>query len=114
MDAKIMGFFVARPSEVSRRFESLRQDDPEKASEYFYHLSRASHYVMDERIKKNLYWQTKTEYGDLEITINLSKPEKDPRVIAKMLKEKIALTPDMGGAATTSACGSAAAALLAK
>ena len=88
MDAKIMGFFVARPSEVSRRFESLRQDDPEKASEYFYHLSRASHYVMDERIKKNLYWQTKTEYGDLEITINLSKPEKDPRVIAKMLKMK--------------------------
>ena len=72
MDAKIMGFFVPRPSEVSRKFEALRKDDPEKASEYFYHLSRASHYVMDERIKKNLYWQTKTEYGDLEITINLS------------------------------------------
>ncbi len=93
MDAKIMGFFVARPSEVAKEFEKLRQADPVKASEYFYHLSRASHYVMDERIEKNLYWQARTEYGDLEITINLSKPEKDPRVIAKMLQMKNAAYP---------------------
>ena len=93
MDAKIMGLFVARPSEVARKFEELRKNDPVEASEYFYHLSRASHYVMDERIQKNLYWKAPTEYGDLEITINLSKPEKDPRVIAKMLKMKNAAYP---------------------
>ncbi|MBO6158815.1 MAG: galactokinase [Firmicutes bacterium] len=93
MDAKIMGLLMARPSEAAAKFEALRQDDPVKASEYFYHLSRASHYVMDERIEKNLYWQTATEYGDMEITINLSKPEKDPRVIARMLQMKNASYP---------------------
>ena len=84
MDAKIMGFFTARPSEVANTFEFLCQEGPEKASEYFYNLSRNNHYVMSERIAKNLYWQTETPYGDLEITVNLSKPEKDPKEIAKL------------------------------
>jgi|GEM_PF-1231 len=88
MDARIMGYFVARPSEVQHTFVDLVQEDPEKATEYFYHLSRASHYIMDERIAKNLYWTTPTTYGDMEITINLSKPEKDPKVIAKLLTMK--------------------------
>lgn len=84
MDARIMGLFTPRPSEVASQFETLRQQDPEKASRYFYDLSRNNHYVMTERIAKNLYWQTETPYGELEITINLSKPEKDPREIAKL------------------------------
>lgn len=84
MDAKIMGLFTPRPSEVQRKFERRCQESPEKASEYFYDLSRYNHYVMEERVAKNLYWQTETPYGNLEITINLSKPEKDPREIAKL------------------------------
>ncbi|MCI8633323.1 MAG: galactokinase [Lachnospiraceae bacterium] len=84
MDAKIMGLLTPRPSEVQHEFERLRQESPEQASEYFYQLSRDNHYVMEERVAKNLYWQTPTPYGDLEITINLSKPEKDPREIAKL------------------------------
>lgn len=87
-DARIMGFFTARPSEVAHTFYALHEKSPQEASEYFYHLSRASHYIMDERIRRNLYWTTRTDYGDLEITINLSKPEKDPRLIAKMLSMK--------------------------
>ena len=84
MDAKIMGLFTPRPSEVAEKFESLLEKDAEQATQYFYDLSRSNHYIMGERIAKNLYWQTATPYGDLEITINLSKPEKDPREIAKL------------------------------
>ena len=52
MDARLMGFFMPRPSEVAKEFERLRLQDPRQASEYFYQLSRAGHYVMDERIEK--------------------------------------------------------------
>lgn len=83
-DARIMGFFMARPSDIVKTFWSEYKESPEKASEYFYHQSRASHYIMTERVAKNLYWLAPTEYGDLEITVNLSKPEKDPREIAKL------------------------------
>ena len=93
MDAKIMGLLTPRPSEVSETFKALQAEDPKKASEYFYHLSRANHYVMAERIEKNLYWKSPSRYGDMEITINLSKPEKDPRVIAKLLTMKSAGYP---------------------
>ena len=93
MDAKIMGLFTARPSDVTRDFNEALERSPEEASEYFYHLSRANHYVMTERIAKNLYWEAPSKYGDLEITINLSKPEKDPRLIAKLLTMKSSSYP---------------------
>ena len=93
MDARIMGELTPRPSEVAREFYRLRADAPEKASEYFYALSRSNHYIMQERIDRNLYWQAPTAYGDLEITINLSKPEKDPREIAKLREMKSASYP---------------------
>ncbi len=93
MDARLMGFFMPRPSEVAKEFERLRLQDPRQASEYFYQLSRAGHYVMDERIEKNLYWLAETPYGNVEITINLSKPEKDPREIAKLRTMKSAAYP---------------------
>lgn len=88
MDARIMGILTPRPSTVAKEFESLRQEDPAKASDYFYEMSLSNHYVMDERIKKNLYWTSPSPYGDMEITINLSKPEKDPKMIAKLLSQK--------------------------
>ena len=82
MDARIMGLLMPRASEVSRRFGQLYAEDPVAATDYFYALSRDSHYIQVDRIAKNLYWQTATEFGALEITINLSKPEKDPKEIA--------------------------------
>lgn len=83
MDARIMGFLMPRQSEVARDFWSTaRSDSPESATNRFYKLSIDSNYIRMDRIAKNLYWLAPTEYGDLEITINLSKPEKDPKEIA--------------------------------
>lgn len=82
MDAKIMGILMPRPSEVNYEFKKLYAVNKEAATDYFYTLSQHSNYIQVDRIKKNLYWKTATEFGDLEITINLSKPEKDPKEIA--------------------------------
>lgn len=89
LDTKIMGCLVPRPSEVQRMFQKKFEQDPKKATEYFYQLSKQSHYIRTDRIAKNEHWYSPTEYGDMEITINLSKPEKDPKAIAaaKLLKE---------------------------
>ncbi|MBR2264009.1 MAG: galactose-1-phosphate uridylyltransferase, partial [Firmicutes bacterium] len=64
MDARIMGFFMARPSDLVHTFWKNYEESPEKASEYFYDQSRASHYIMTERVAKNLYWTAPTPYGD--------------------------------------------------
>ncbi|OIJ17039.1 galactose-1-phosphate uridylyltransferase [Anaerobacillus alkalilacustris] len=89
LDTKIMGCFVPRPSEVIRTFEDKYRNSPEESTEYFYQLSKQSHYIRTDRIAKNEHWYSPTEYGDIEITINLSKPEKDPKAIAaaKHLKQ---------------------------
>lgn len=83
-DTKIMGFVMPRQSEVIKRFyDAYKSDGPIKATDEYYGLSKASNYIRVDRISKNLYWKTATDYGDIEITINLSKPEKDPKDIAK-------------------------------
>lgn len=81
-DTKIMGKLVPAPSVVIEKFNCLYQEDPKKATNYFYKLSQDSDYIRRYRIKRDQKWLTCTEYGELEITINLSKPEKDPKVIA--------------------------------
>lgn len=81
-DTKIMGVLTPRPSEVIRTFYGLYEQSPKKATEYYYRLSCDSDYIRRYRIEKDVKWVTKTPYGDLDITINLSKPEKDPRAIA--------------------------------
>lgn len=81
-DTKIMGLLTPRPSEVIRTFYGLYEQSPKKATEYYYRLSCDSDYIRRYRIEKDVKWVTKTPYGDLDITINLSKPEKDPRAIA--------------------------------
>lgn len=84
LDAKIMGYLMPRQSELKRIFEDLRaREGVEKATDFFYHLSIASNYIRMDRIEKNIYWEAETDFGNLEITINLSKPEKDPKEIAK-------------------------------
>ena len=81
-DTKIMGKLVPRPSRVIRTFNDLYRDDPKRATNYFYKLSQDSDYIRRYRIKKDQKWTVSTEYGEIDITINLSKPEKDPKAIA--------------------------------
>lgn len=82
-DTKIMGILVPRPSEVIHKFYTLyREESPQAATAYFYELSKNSNYIRRDRIARDEKWVVATEYGDLDITINLSKPEKDPKAIA--------------------------------
>ena len=82
-DTKIMSMLMPRPSEVIRRFHELYDYvSPKAATDYYYKLSRDSDYIRRYRICKDRKWVTPTKYGDLDITINLSKPEKDPKAIA--------------------------------
>ncbi len=81
-DTKIMGLLTPRPSDVIRVFQKKYQVSPKEATEYYYKLSQDTDYIRRYRIIKDVKWVTKTEYGDIDITINLSKPEKDPKAIA--------------------------------
>ncbi len=82
-DTRIMDCVMPRPSEVVRQFRAHYEESPREATDYYYALSIASNYIRKARIDKNIAWKTATEFGDLDVTINLSKPEKDPRDIAK-------------------------------
>ncbi len=82
-DTKIMGLLVPRPGEVIRTFwELYEKESPQAATDYFYKLSQDSDYIRRYRIRKDQKWTADTRYGRLDITINLSKPEKDPKAIA--------------------------------
>lgn len=82
-DTKIMSMLMPRPSEVIRKFRDLYDTvSPEAATDYYYKLSKDSDYIRRYRICKDMKWVVPTQYGDLDITINLSKPEKDPKAIA--------------------------------
>lgn len=85
--SKLMNVLVQRPSDVNRRFYRHYEKDPTCATEYFYQLSQNSNYIQTKSIAKNISYKTDTPYGELDITINLSKPEKDPKQIA-LEKEK--------------------------
>ncbi len=83
LDSRIMGLLMPRPSEVHRAFQATTQKSGlPAATNAFYAMNIDSNYIRMDRINKNRYWQHETEYGALEITINLSKPEKDPKEIA--------------------------------
>ena len=81
-DTRLMGCVTPRPSEVVRKFWSLYAEGPKKATDYFYKLSQDCNYIRRDRIEKDEHWVSDTKYGELEISINLSKLEKDPRDIA--------------------------------
>ncbi len=85
-DTKLMGVLTPRPSDVRDRFRELYENSPETATAWFYAFSRDTNYIRRDRIRRDIRWQTSTEYGDLDITINLSKPEKDPKAIAAARK----------------------------
>ena len=88
LGATLMNFIVPAPSVVNEHFWSEYKVDPKKAIKDFYELSKKNDYVKVKAIAKNIYYTVPTEYGDLEITINLSKPEKDPKAIAMAKKMK--------------------------
>ena len=87
-DTRLMGCVTPRPSEVTREFWRRYEESPKAATDYLYRLALDSDYIRSYRIIKDRKWVTKTPYGKLDITINLSKPEKDPKAIAAALKKK--------------------------
>ncbi|SDD16041.1 UDPglucose--hexose-1-phosphate uridylyltransferase [Paenibacillus sp. UNCCL117] len=94
LDARIMGALLPRPSEVIHRFwATAKREGIERATDDFYKLSTDSNYIRMDRINNNLYWLAATDYGDLEITVNLSKPEKDPKEIAMLKNAKASHYP---------------------
>ncbi len=81
-DTRLMDCLMPRPSEVVETFWEHYEKSPKEATDYFYKLSQDSDYIRRYRVCKDLKWKTATRYGDLDITVNLSKPEKDPKAIA--------------------------------
>lgn len=81
---ELMNFIVPVPSEINNKFWEKYQVSLDAALEYLYHISQKSNYIKVEDNKKNEYFKYDSKYGELEITINLAKPEKDPKDIAKL------------------------------
>ncbi len=81
-DTKLMAKLVARPSEIIRKFWALYEKSPEAATDFYYKFSQDTDYIRRYRVKRDLKWKAETPYGEMDITINLSKPEKDPKAIA--------------------------------
>ena len=81
-DTELMGRLTPRPYEVHASFQALYKEDPKKATNWYYKFSQDTNYIRRDRIAKDMQWKAPTEYGELDITINLSKPEKDPKAIA--------------------------------
>jgi UDPglucose--hexose-1-phosphate uridylyltransferase len=81
-DTRIMNCLMPRPSQVQKEFWEKYQKSPKEATDYFYELSQNSDYIRRYRVKKDLKWKVESPYGEIDITINLSKPEKDPKAIA--------------------------------
>lgn len=93
-DTRIMNCIMPRESEVVHSFESLYKESPKCATDYFYKLSIDSNYIRKSRIDKNIEFSHYYKYGDIQITINLSKPEKDPKEIAKAKSVKSTSYPE--------------------
>lgn len=82
LDTRIMGVFISRPSVFRKEFSSHYKLSPQKATEFYYAFAKNSNYIREQRVEKDIKWTYDTPYGLLDMTINLSKPEKDPRAIA--------------------------------
>ena len=82
LDTKLMGILTPPPREVRKKFAEAYRESPETATDWYYRFCQDTDYIRRYRIQKDMRWKTDTEYGKLDITINLSKPEKDPKAIA--------------------------------
>ena len=92
-DTKVMNCLVPRPAQVQREFWEAYETSPETATKYFYKLSQDSDYIRRYRVKKDKKWTVESPYGTIDITINLSKPEKDPKAIAAAKNAKATAYP---------------------
>ena len=81
-DTELMGRLTPRPAQVIDTFQALYREDPKKATDWYYTFSQDTNYIRRDRIARDMQWKADTEYGEIDITINLSKPEKDPKAIA--------------------------------
>lgn len=81
-DSALMGRLTPPPREVIARFRALYAQSPQQATDWYYRFSQDTNYIRRDRIARDMQWKTATDYGTLDITINLSKPEKDPKAIA--------------------------------
>lgn len=81
-DTKLMGIMTPKPSQVIKEFREKYEESPEKATEFFYEFSQNTNYIRRDRVKKDMKWKVDSPYGKIDVTINLSKPEKDPKAIA--------------------------------
>lgn len=88
LEARIMDLITPLPSSLNQKFWDKYQANPEQATDYFYELSQQNDYIKTRNIAKNIIFTGQSEYGDLEVTINLSKPEKDPKEITKALTQE--------------------------
>ena len=92
-DTALMNTLIPRPSEVTRIFWDKYSRSALDATDWFYDFSRKTNYIRTYRVARDMKWKTSTPYGDLDITINLSKPEKDPKAIAAARNNKNASYP---------------------
>lgn len=92
-DTKLMNCLMPRPAQVQREFAELYEKSPEAATEYYYKFSQDSDYIRRYRVKKDMKWKACSPYGEMDITVNLSKPEKDPKAIAAAKNAKAGTYP---------------------
>ena len=92
-DTRLMGVMTERPSEVIRWFWEEYEKSPETATDHFYRFSQDTNYIRRDRVKKDMKWKVDSSYGEIDITINLSKPEKDPKAIAAAKNAKQSAYP---------------------
>ena len=92
-DTKLMGALVPAPSVVIAKFRELYRMSPQKSTDFYYKFSRDTDYIRRYRIARDMKWTAETEYGTLDVTINLSKPEKDPKAIAAAKNAKQSAYP---------------------
>jgi len=89
LDAQIMGLLIGKPSEIIRKFREIEKSKNIKsATDWYYDFSQKTNYIFTDRIARNISWKTKTIFGEIEVTINLSKPEKEPKEIAAAINYK--------------------------
>lgn len=93
LDTRLMGCLTPRPSEVCAEFSRRYDENPILATDWFYDFSQSCHYIRTDRVARNQSWQVDTAYGTLDITINCSKPEKDPKAIAAAVNQPAAHYP---------------------
>ena len=92
-DTKLMNCLLPRPAQIQREFKEKYDISPEEATKYYYKLSQDSDYIRRYRVKKDMKWTVDSPYGVIDITVNLSKPEKDPKAIAAAKNAKASTYP---------------------